>query len=365
MVRLLAAALVLAISPMARAGSVLALEGIGDAILLPDGKTLVVSVPEKGMLHFIDTITEKEVKSVELEVKPGVMAAQKGKLFVAQPGSGRIVVFDSQTAREVGEVKLEGEPVTALACGSSKGMLYAVNSNNEVFSIDPEKLKAHKTKARGQMIAVADSDGTLVYTGIQKAIRDTILIEEGPGGVVKLSLATVGDRALMLRYKAEGAELKPTGANDNAALNGRDLAVSADGKYVAMSGGGGWKSKTDPRMNYCVAVFDGTKLNSLVCQVALGPYPHGVAFHPHLPLGVAFRDGHDNEVAVFHVKSGVKKLTKTSGLKGAPPKVLFVGEGAKVAHVARPRDGKGGGIQFIDLKLSDAEKAILGKAYPK
>jgi hypothetical protein len=99
----------------------------------------------------------------------------------------------------------------------------------------------------------------------------------------------------------------------------------------------------------------------MVSQTTLGPFPHGIAFHPHLPLAVSYRYG-EGEVIVFHAKSGIKRNTEKSTIRGTPL-VVFGGEGTKAIYLGRTHAGIEGktGVKFVSVKLTEAEKAILGK----
>jgi hypothetical protein len=339
---------------------------IGGGVMLTDNTTFVVSVPSKSMLIYFDTVADKQVKEVEVDFKPTLLSVQGGKLFVGTKGAATVHVLDAATGKEEKAIKVPGEPLQALACHPSKGLVYAVNLNNEVFSIDPSKETVTKTKAKGQLLAVDATDGKFVYTGIQKPIRDTVIIEE-KGKRLTISFGKANLRAVMLKYEVDGADLKPVAANDNAAINGRGLGVSADGKLVAMAGGGGWRSKTDPKANYSVAVFDTSDMTSLLGQVEMGRYPGAVAFHPVLNLGAAYRD-HGNQVMVFSTKSfAIKETLKVQA--GALPTVLTFGaRGTKLIFAPMPQGPGGDGLsvlEFIPLPLSDADRDALDKAYKK
>ena len=303
-----------------RADFKIAESGISDAVVTPDGKTLIYSVPSKGELVFVDTLTETEVKRVEVEFKPDLLACQQDWLYVTKMGAPAIYEIRLPAGKTIKQIKLGGEPLQGLACHPSKGLLYVTNTNQEVFSIDPVKGEATRTKADGQMIVVDPRDGNHVYTGIQKPIRDVLLVEGGGRGNVKVSRATLGSRALILKFVVRGKGLNSMEFNDNAAINGRGgVAVSFDGKLVAMAGGGGWKSKTEPRTNYCLAVFETAEMTDLAGQVDVGPYPSAVAFHPNLPLGAVYRDS-AKEIIVFSAKSFVKKATFKNTVEGSPPR---------------------------------------------
>lgn len=86
----------------------------------------------------------------------------------------------------------------------------------------------------------------------------------------------------MLKYSVHVSKLKLVGANDNTAVNGRGLAVSPDGKQVALAGAGGWRSKVDTKGIGGVAIWGATAMETRNGQVeSVGP--QGVALHPVLP----------------------------------------------------------------------------------
>src|SRR5262249_55962485 len=152
-------------------------------------------------------------------------------------------------------IKVQGEPIKALACNRHQGLVYGANAADEVMAIDPTAGTAKKTAARGQMLAVGSADSKFVYTGIQKPIPHPLGFQQ-QGNQVRIPSRQTNLNGALLQYAVQGDDLKGIALNDNAAINGRYLGVSADGKLAALAGGGGWRSKNDPRANYCIAVFD-------------------------------------------------------------------------------------------------------------
>jgi hypothetical protein len=336
---------------------------VGGMVMAPDQQTLIVSITSQGKLAYIDTLAEQKLKEVEVDFQPTLLAVQGKKLFAAVKGAPRIKILDPDTAKEVKEVKLPGEPLSALHCHPGKGLIYAVNLKNEVFAINPETGAFNKTKAKGQLLFVDPSDGGFVYTGIQKPITDVVVIEEAGGNKVKLSLMKANASALMLKYKVEGTDLTLVAANDNAAINGRAMAVSSDGKQIAMAGGGGWRSKNDPKANYAVAVFETGRMTGQNGQVDTGPYPNHIAFHPVLNLGAAFNT---KEIVLFNAKSFVKKgnimvADKSFNHSGY---MIFGGKGTKIIHCSYNAPiMKDSVLQIFSLSLSQDEHELLKKAY--
>ena len=345
-----------------RADATFNLAPVGGIVMASDGRTMIVSVPSEGKLIYIDTIMEKELKQVEVDFQPSLLAIQGKNLFAAVKGSSKIFVLDAQTAKVKKEIALPGEPLHSLGCHPVLGLLYAVNLRHEVFSINPEKGTHQKTKAKGQLLVVDPSAGKFVYTGIQQPIRDVLVIEKQGGEKLKISLVQAGLSAMMLKYEVNGGDLKLVAANQNAAVNGRGMAVSPDGKQVAMAGGGGWRSKTDQRANYAIAVFNTATMDTLNGQIDTGPYPSNIAFHPVLKLGAAFNGKH---VILFQSKSFVKKDSFAADDSfNHSGYLLFGGQGTKVIHCSynAPIE-KPSVLQIFSLPLTADDKAFLKKAY--
>jgi DNA-binding beta-propeller fold protein YncE len=275
----------------------------GGAVMSPDNKTLIVSLPASGALLYFDTMGDKELKRVELDFQPGAMAIQGKSLFVTGKGSAVVHVLDVATAKETKRLKLTGDPVVNLACHPSKGLLYAVNPSDAVFTIDPSSDKVTPTKARGQLPAMDATDGKFVYAGIQKATKDVLVMKQ-KGKNLESSFAKANRFALLLMYAVKGADLELVAFDDHAAINGLDINVSPDGRRIAMAGAGGWSPPgNNAKRGYTIAVFDTSDLKTLMGQIELAPYPVRVAFYPHLGLGAAGRNGATSDVTLFNAKS--------------------------------------------------------------
>src|SRR5262245_20411379 len=109
---------------------------VGGIVMASDNKTMIVSVPYEGNPHYYDTIAEKQIKQVEVEFQPTLLAVQGKKLLVAVKGSPKVFVLESETGTVVKEISLPGEPLYSISCHPKQGLVYAVNLNNDVFSID-------------------------------------------------------------------------------------------------------------------------------------------------------------------------------------------------------------------------------------
>ena len=320
-----------------------------------DNKTLIVSLSTAGMLGYYDTMTDKEIKKVEVDFQPSVLAIQGKNLFVGTKGSAIIHVLEAATGKEIKEIKLPGEPVQAMACHPEKGLLYVANMNHELMAIDTASGTVHKTSGRGQSIVVDPTDGKFVYTGIQKAIREVLIVRGN-----QLSLGTIGDRAVMLKYQVSGSDkLDLVGAHDNAVVNGYGLAIRPDGKAVGMFGGGGWRSKTEARNPGYSAMFDTADMETMLGQIDYGS-TRFIAFHPTLKLGAAWRANALGAIAFFNSKSfAIKNIAKIREDNLTTGWMTFGGQGTKLIV------STGSAIIFVPVELSETDRETLKKAYPQ
>jgi hypothetical protein len=243
--------------------------------------------------------------------------------------------------------------------------LFAANTQNELFAVDTNQYTFTKTDAVGQILALAPVDGRSLYTVIQKPIQDVLMIEDGPGNVTRVSLAQAHIRAVLLEYAIEDGHLKPASATDNAADNGRALAISADGSRIAVAGGGGWRPRNDERRSYVITVFDAENLQTMLGQLETGPYPAGVAFHPDLSLGAAFRAGHNPEVIVFEAESLVRRAAFPVARAGVTGFLIFADRGTKLVYASQsviPGRTEPSVLQFFSLELTRDEQRALREA---
>src|SRR5260370_32596515 len=96
---------------------------VGGIAMASDQQTLIVSVTSQAKLIYIDTLAEKELKQVDVEFQPTLLAVQGKNLFAAVKGAPKIVVLDAETGKAHKEISLPGEPLSAIHCHPIKGLL--------------------------------------------------------------------------------------------------------------------------------------------------------------------------------------------------------------------------------------------------
>ena len=95
------------------------------------------------------------------------------------------------------------------------------------------------TPVQGNFLAVDPANGEYLYTGTQKPIHEMLVLRRGPGNSVRANLAKTNQNSFLAKYAIQSKGLKPLMMNPDAVVNGRELAVSPDGKKVAIVGLGG------------------------------------------------------------------------------------------------------------------------------
>jgi hypothetical protein len=342
---------------------------MGDMVVLPDAKTLVVSVPSAGQLLYYDTVAKKELKKVETEFQPTAMAVQGTKLFVVNKGTATIHVLDAASGKSTKEIKIEkSDPVQKLACHPHKGLLYATTEALDVYSIDPATGKATKTKAAGQEIVVDPSGEKFVYTSVFSSTKDKLLVQELPGDKVSIQLMKGKTTNLLLKHEIDGANLKPVAANQNAGSGGSAFSVSRDGKRIAMSGP--YRGPNVKGLSFDITVFETGDMTTPAGTLEHSFFPRAIVFHPQLDLVATIVDGNPKKAIVFNAKSNTKKDSfDVPNLSNFPFKLVFAGEGSKlVSAVGMLKTGRQDiavAVTVHDLTLTDEQKDQLKKSSGK
>ncbi|HEV3082522.1 MAG TPA: hypothetical protein VGY66_22255 [Gemmataceae bacterium] len=340
------------------------LPAISGWVMTPDGQTLIVSTGSGGEIIYVDTVAGKVGKHVELDFQPTALAVQGDELIAANKGAAQLRVLDLATGKEKKTIQLSGSPVKSLACHPAKGYVYAANSEDAIFAADLKAGKAWKTKGQGAMLAIDPSDGSAVYAGTQRAMRDQLIMQR-VGRQTQMRVGRTGRFATLAKFQVEGNDLKLAGANSGAVINASHVAVSPDGKRVAIVGGGGIESATDKRRSYDIPVYSAADVNTMDGQIEVGAYPSNIAFHSVLSIGVAEQSGGSSNLILFKTKSLAKIKTlqphAERGLPGGSSILAFGGKGRKIIYGMQ--SGRGGTqttkLYLLPLELTAEQQEQL------
>ncbi|GEM_PF-3110543 len=338
--------------------------------LLPDGSTLVIALSDSAELLYLDTEAEKELKRVSLEFKPGAIVLHRGMLYVSAQGASFVYAIDPASGEQKKEIKVTGDPIIDMAAAPDKGFLYATNAHEEVICIDVKAGSATKTAGKGHHVAV-DPAGSFVYTARTNPNKWDVVVEKGKDGSESYYWDDWGYRAILTKYAASGKSLKQVGVNNNAAVNGRAMCLSPDGKRIAVVGGGGWRPKAGGSGGggYVIAFFDTGDMTTMRGQVDTDAYPENVALHPVLPIGIAVKSGGETNLILFQGKS-LAEITHWE-IKKAPHsgsdvgQLIFVAHGTKAIFLAPAEKmlKQVGRLYYVPLELSADDQKALEKAY--
>lgn len=337
----------------------------GGFAVTPDLVQLIVSQPSAAELVYFDTLTEKEIRRVEMEFQPGAMALRDESLFVIGNGSSVIYEVAWKTGKVRKEFTIPGDGISRIAVHPKRPLVFVSTTNLEVFAVDVTTGKSHKTKASGDHLAVSP-DGVSLFTGMQPRSSDgVLLITETPDGSIHFIYDRWGIRAALAKYKIKDFDLDLTSSQPNASVNGYLMHLSPDGKRLMMTGGGGWRPPAEGGAGggYVTAIFDTNNLSSKLGQA---PHAEAVVYHPVLNFAAGCGFGHN--LVLFDGKSFKEKQTIvfSEGGRGGHELLAFVGKGTKVAlyNGANPK-APTEGLHFFDIDLSKEERTQLTKAYGK
>jgi hypothetical protein len=329
--------------------------------MAPDGKTLVVASGSSGQLVYLDTAAGKEGLHVEVNFQPACLAVQGDNLIAAAKGSGDLHVLDFKTGKERRAIKLGGTGFVGLACHPERGHVYAAAQDGWICAADVKAGTGWKTAGQGTMLAV-DPAGGFVYAATQRPISHRLVVQQ-VGPQTQVRVRQTGLVASLAKYQVSGRELVLAGTSREGAINTRMIAVSADGKRLAVVGGGGIQGP-DRRRMYAIPVYDTANLENRVGVIDTDAFPNNAAFHPVLNLGVAERSG--GTLTVFKASSLAKVSTQQvpgAGASPGPTLLAFGGRGTKIIYgCTGGRGGPGARIYMMPLELTEQLRQALRAA---
>jgi hypothetical protein len=367
----------------------IALATPGGWIMSDDQETLIVSSPSSAELIFINTSDGTVIKKVKVDFQPGALALHGSSLCAIGKGSALVYALDPKTGKIKKTIKIPDSKPIRMACHPTKGPLFVTTDSFAVLAINSETGRVTPTSAQGNFLAVDPANGEYLYTGTQKPIHEMLVLRRGPGNSVRANVARTNQNSFLAKYAIQNKGLKPLMMNPDAVVNGRELAVSPDGKKVAIVGGGGVQGDNGKRV-YAIPFYETADLDTQIGQVETGAYPKNVCFHPVLELGAAEKS--DGELTLFNTRSlaPIKTIPPPtrSGTSTEAILLTFGGRGTKLVYyhagtgsgqAARPTRNRGKGkasapaapaiaaakdqgqLAMIPLELTDEDRATLAK----
>ncbi len=371
----------------------LALPRIGGWVMLSDGVTLIVALPDDAKLAYIDTVACKELKRVKLPFKPDRLAVQGKRLFASVEGVSVVHVLDLDSGADKKSITVPSL-VEDVVCHPKTGPVFTTTSQG-LMAINPATGDAILTgdlstmhfdlqngrtlsKAGGSILAIDPNNANTLYTG-------------GVYGCGRR--CNMGSGFNFGKYAVGGkAEFNPNTANWNQGvlpvgpfwpvksmaankyvLGGVDycpLCISGDGKKVATLNYVGAPKGANIPGGVGIVLLTADDIKSQVGTIRCNG-ASDLAFHPVLSLmaaaAVDAKPGGETTLHVFNSDS----LEETGKFDLSPPLanpvgkpacrlLTFADRGTKLLYY----DWKTGDLCWRPLTLTEKDKKALAKAYP-
>lgn len=354
--------------------------GFASWVMLPDNRTLIVSPTDVEKLIYFDTVLGKKTQEIPVD-RPhflhGANLALRGNQLVACVRGDRgsnaqwLTVLDRETGRQVKRIRVVSEKshrlISLPACHPTKGLVYVSDYNHQILSVNPESGAVHRTKGWGWELHV-DPEGKFLYAGTGQLSKEQAAAW-GMDPPVKFDPKTT--RTTIVKYAIEGDDLTQVAVNRNVceySRNGYPMRLSADGQCIGMIGSGTRGAELTLVSTHDLMTVKGRTKGKLKDPLI------DFALHPVLDLGVlqtnksVGRRG-ETETSLLLFKPSTMEIVDTIALKGGsvfPILLAFGGRGTKLISAHYTHDLKPiVQVEFIPLKLSDADRAALEKAYGK
>jgi hypothetical protein len=326
-----------------RADAEFKLAEVGGFAMSPDNTTLAVGLRPKTELVYIDTVAGKEVKRVEIEFQPGPMAWQDKLLFVSQKAGGVIHILDADSGKEVATAAV-GSTVRNLTCHPRQGLAFATNISGELWMLNAKGKSMQVKRVKAHVAAMDPSEGKYLYTVYEGKIRTDLS---------KFAVLPNGLKFGPTLPKACGKNLY-------------GVFVTADGKQVGPSCGGGYDEAGSGRRHYAIPMYSTADMKTMLGEIV----PNGLmATHPVLPLAAVIQmnvpPNSEGGCHIVNIRTYAEVAKLPLGKQGGNPTVLaFGGKGRKVICALSTRKGVTT-LQIRELTLTRAQEEAIDKALPR
>ncbi len=281
---------------------------ISDILIDTDhDRTIAVSLNHPH-LFLIDEHGSVKKLTIERPIACGACVA--GEIYVVLTGPSSLAKLDPDSGKILDSWDLAGAAPDSIAVAPVQKAAF-FPSNGTIHRLDLES-KAITDTAFASSGLVSDPLQHSVYSYIRPASTGDngyFLIDGQP--VFVQPAVTDWMQSTIFRYRISGSSLLASGFRLNAASNAGRLMLSADGYFVGLCGGGGWR----PAMQgagggYGIAVFQSCNLAHLQGYFNSDAYPQGLAMNAvtgHL-AAIRGEDAH-----IFHLADASKELALVKG----------------------------------------------------
>jgi tetratricopeptide (TPR) repeat protein len=344
-------------------------DAIGDLLLDVSGNRIVAIVKGAPYYYLLDGTKPASAVRIKMDrpIKAGSLVA--GELYLSLENPGAIARVDIASGNIQSEWKVNNVAPNSLAAMPAQGVVcFPLGGTFHTLNLADGSLK--NDDFIGTAVR-ADPRQHYFFTYIHPGFKDTsghVLINGRP--VFFHSSAPDWAQTALFQYAVNSHQMVPAAFRLNAAANGQVLHVSADGNWVAVAGGGGWRPETPGQESgYGVAIFQARDISKMSGFFPTDAYPSGVSVN-HITQHVAVWREADGRV--YHMNNR-KDFSKLSGPFGAAStwsadgRYLFIAgkqSGLKVFELERNTDEVAAGGAFAANLAKEYPQAIATKATP-
>ena len=251
--------------------------------LWPDTGGQFVVAFARGVDHYylITTQLEPTAHRIQTEGRIACGCVTGDRLYVvtSEPSELREVVALSGKSLHV--QPLTGVPPSTIAVFPSKGAAYFPRGR-AVHRLDLSSGVESDTRLPGEFVRVNPAERFL-FTFTKpppRALQEGMVIINGRPFIIRRRGPVDWSQTTLFKYMVTESGLLLAEAREDSASNGVDLHVSPDGNWVAIAGGGGWRS-IDPanRSGYVIPVYSALDGNVVKGPFATDAYPQGIAIN--------------------------------------------------------------------------------------
>jgi S1-C subfamily serine protease/Tfp pilus assembly protein PilF len=318
-------------------------EPVTDLLTDPQGRYILALVKDAPHYYVITTEDKPAIRKVTVSKPILASCLVQGSLYAAAREPNRIEQIEPLTGKVMTTYSLRSAPPSSLAVFPVQERAY-FPVDQEVQELNLKSGAVSKSSIPGQVV-IGHPNQRFLYSYIKPDRRS------GGGGRVIIDGRAIyfpntnWQQSTLFKSVVAPKGLMLADVRDNAASNAFRMSLSPDGNWVALAGGGGWRSTIKGQeTGYGVAVFSAHNFEHLQGFFKTDAYPQGVCFNPVTGQTAAIRG---DDAKVYHLSDSKTPVE----LKGK-----FSGAGAWSGNGRYLVLGlNGGGIGLYENNLTAAE----------
>lgn len=320
-------------------------EAVTDLLTDPRGRYVVAFVPGADYYYVIATEDKPGVRKVTVPKPLTAACLAEGHLYAASKDAAKIEKIEVESGKVAASYPLKAVP-SSLAVFPAQGRAY-FPADDVLNEVDLATGTVTKTAIPGQAV-VGHPNQRFLYSYVKPDRRG------GQGGRVIIDGRTIYfvNRGFdWLQSTLFKSVVVPKGlllaeVRDNAASNASRMSLSPDGNWVALIGGGGWRSTIKGNdTGYGVAAFSAHNLENVQGFFKTDAYPLGACFNPVTGQTAVVRG---DDAKVYHMADSSTAVALTGKFTGPG---AWSGNGRYLVLA-----NNGGGVSLFENALTEDER---------